>query len=265
MISLNLVSHVLVAGIAIGMPLHRELAIGGLELAVGRGARRLRGFRSSRLWPCVSVPPVANSLVPRKERRLRIRSQRYPLHPRDRPAASVRMSGHQRPPQIMPTLFLSSSDLGKLHRRPRSRLSGAHRRRGHHPSRPSPPAPSPTPLLRLFVHCFAELHRGLHYVSVLALMSSTSSPSSLSSAQPSHSRGGARFADLGAVSATAFSVEWISASAWFSALTSCRRSCLLGMRLGFLDHLLDVGRRTPPEAWMRISAPCRWPCPWRTR
>jgi hypothetical protein len=56
---------VLVAGIAVRVPLHRELAIGGLEFAVGRGARHFEEFVVVGFGHA-SASPVANSLVPRR-------------------------------------------------------------------------------------------------------------------------------------------------------------------------------------------------------
>src|SRR5258705_3204937 len=52
----------LVAGIAIGVPLHRELAIGGLEFAVARAALYFEEFVVVDLGHA-SAPPTTNSLV----------------------------------------------------------------------------------------------------------------------------------------------------------------------------------------------------------
>ena len=54
---LEVVLAVLVAGIAIGMPLHRQLAEGGLELAVARGALDLENFVVAALGHH-RIPPV---------------------------------------------------------------------------------------------------------------------------------------------------------------------------------------------------------------
>ena len=50
----------LVAGIAVRMPFHRELAERGLELAVVRGAFDVEDFVVAALWPSVKPAPSSS-------------------------------------------------------------------------------------------------------------------------------------------------------------------------------------------------------------
>ena len=105
--------------------------------------------------------------------------------------------------------------------------------------------------------------------SVFALICSTSSPAELSFSAwialctASRVAGRHLVAGLGRLR----SVVWISAVGLVPRLDQLAPLLVFGrMRLGILDHLVDVAFRTArPRPGCGSAAPCRSPCPWRRR
>src|SRR5262245_27208414 len=256
----------LVAGVAVGMPFHRQLAERGFQLAIGRRAFDLEDFVVAALRHA-RVPPrhFFRSVV--AESYLVTHGASKKMHPRGWPrGCGLESTAASRPLSLRQAdflFFLSSSTSVNSASTTSSFLPPGPWPPAAPPGPPGPPGPpaaaSSCACLYIASPSFIEACAS---ALVLAVIASASVPfkASLRSASAFSIARRSPSPTLAPCSASAFSVVCTSASAWFLASTSALRflsssacdSASLTMRW------MSASDR-PPEAWMRIC--CSLPVP----